>query len=69
MIVAFSLRPIPFYQDNCSFQFDADDNWRCLSFPVFLALFWSVFFFIALQLINVGVYKSLHLHAMIALKQ
>ena len=41
------------------------------NFPVFLALFCLVFFFIALQPINVGVYKykSLHLHAMIALKQ
>ena len=29
-----SLWLIPFYQDNYSFQFDADDNSRCLSFPV-----------------------------------
>ena len=79
MILAFSLRPIPFYQDNCSFHFDADkshnrieretimaldadDNSRCLSFPVFffcLALFCSVFFYISLQLIKVGGVKVL----------
>ena len=29
MILAFSLRPIPFHQDNYSFQFDADNNSRC----------------------------------------
>ena len=59
MILAFSLWPIPFYQDNYSFQIDADDNSRCLSFLVFLALFCSVFFFIALQLIKVGGVKVL----------
>ena len=59
MILAFSLWPIPFYQDNCSFQFDADDNSRCLSFPVFLALFCSMFFFISRQLIKVGGVKVL----------
>ena len=54
MISAFSLWPIPFYQDNYSFQFEAVDNSRCLSFPVFpfLALFF-VLFFIPLQLIEV----------------
>ena len=29
MILAFSLRPIPFHQDHYSFQFDADNNSRC----------------------------------------
>ena len=54
MISAFSLWPIPFYQDNYSFQFEAVDNSRCLSFPVFpfLALFFVLFFFIPLQLIE-----------------
>jgi len=60
MIVAFSLRPIPFYQDNCSFQFDADDNSRCLSFPDFLALFCSVFFFILDSSLKWGV-KGLYI--------
>ena len=31
MILALSLRPIPFHQDNYSFQFDADNNSRCSS--------------------------------------
>ena len=55
MILAFSLWPIPFYQDNYSFQLEAVDNSRCLSFPVFpfLALFFVLFFFIPLQLIEV----------------
>ena len=55
MISAFSLWPIPFYQDNYSFQFEAVDNSRCLSFPVFpfLALFFVLLFFIPLQLIEV----------------
>ena len=55
MISAFSLWRIPFYQDNYSFQFDAVDNSRCLSFPVFpfLVLFFVLFFFIPRQLIEV----------------
>ena len=61
MILAFSLWLIPFYQDNYSFHFDADDNSRYLFFPVFfcLALFCSVFFFISLQIIKVGGVKVL----------
>ena len=44
MILAFSLRPIPFHQYNYSFQFDADNNSRCLCFPVFFALLCFFFF-------------------------
>ena len=48
MIFAFSLRPIPFHQDNYSFQFDADDNSRCSCqvyfdlFGVFLQFIYSI---------------------------
>ena len=46
--------PIPSHQDNHSFQFDADNNTKCLCFPVFFffALLCLVFPFISLQLIN-----------------
>ena len=33
IFIAFSLRPIPFYQENCSFQFDVDNKPRRLYFP------------------------------------
>ena len=52
MILAFSLRPLPFHQDNCSFQFDADNKSRCLHFPVFLVSFVCYFSSISLKLIN-----------------
>ena len=38
MLFAFSLRSIPFHQDNYSFQFDADNNSRC-SCQVYFDLF------------------------------
>ena len=52
MILTFSLRPIPFHQDNYSFQFDADNNSRCLCFPVFCFALFRVFFKIPLQHID-----------------
>ena len=45
---AFSLRPIPFYQDNYSFEFDADNNSRCfyrfyfVLFDIFLQFIYSI---------------------------
>ena len=49
MILALSLRPIPFHQDNYSFQFDPDNS---RSFTLFLLSFVLYFSLISLQLIN-----------------
>ena len=56
MILAFSLRPIQFQQDNYSVQFDPDNNSSCLvlsAFFFFCFVLSGIFFFlISLQLIN-----------------
>ena len=45
MILAFSLRPISFCQDNYSFQFDADNNLRSLSFAFFCFVLFGIFLY------------------------
>ena len=48
MILAFSLGPIPFHQDNYSFQFDADNKSRCscqfyfVLFGIFVQFIYSI---------------------------
>ena len=51
VILAFSLRPIPFHQDNYAFQFNADNNLRYYNCPVFFLCFVKYCFFALLCLV------------------